>query len=216
MRKTVIFDMDGVIFDTENLFMECWKKLGETQGVYDVEKTYYKCIGVNAKATKEIFEEAYGENFPYDELTEAAIETFFTYVKENGIPMKPGVRELLDYLAGEDYKIGLASSTNEIHVRAQLEERKLLSYFQVVICGDMVQRSKPEPDIFLKACEVIGTNPEEAYAIEDSYNGIWAAARAGMKAIMVPDIVMPDEEMKRLAYRIFPSLKEVKRFFEGN
>lgn len=212
-EKTVIFDMDGVIFDTENLFLDCWRELAEQNHIKDVEQVYYKCIGVNEKATRAIFEEAYGEHFSYDELSGKAAGMFFRYVEEKGMPMKPGVRELLDFLTANGYKIGLASSTKEVHVKSQLASRNLLSYFQVVICGDMVNKSKPAPDIFLKACEEIGTLPEEAFAIEDSFHGIHAATAAGMKAIMVPDMVLPDEEMKGLAYRIFPSLIQVQEFF---
>ncbi len=214
--KTIIFDMDGVIFDTENLFLDCWKILAEQHNIKNMEQVYHRCIGVNEKATRAIFEEAYGTQFSYDELTAKASQLFFEYVEKNGMPMKPGVRELLDYLTGNGYKIGLASSTKEKHVKSQLAGRDLLSYFQVVICGDMVSRSKPEPDIFLKACKEIDTLPEEAFAIEDSYNGIRAATAAGMKAIMVPDIVPPDEEMKELAYKIFPSLEEVREFLALN
>ncbi len=212
-NKTVIFDMDGVIFDTENLFLDCWKLLAGQHNIQNMEQVYHKCIGVNEKTTKAIFEEAYGTQFSYDELSAEASLMFHKYVEENGMPMKPGVREVLDYLTQNGYKIGLASSTKEVHVRSQLAGRNLLSYFQVIICGDMVSRSKPAPDIFLKACEEIGAQPEKAFAVEDSYNGIRAAASAGMKAIMVPDIVSPDEEMERLAYRICPSLAEVQAFF---
>lgn len=131
------------------------------------------------------------------------------------MPMKPGVRELLDFLTDSGYRLGLASSTAGHLVRTQLAGRDLLAYFKVVVSGDMVTRSKPAPDIFLKACAEIGALPSEAFAIEDSYHGIRAAAAAGMKALMVPDIVLPDDEMKRLAERVFSSLTEVLDFFRS-
>ncbi len=211
--KTVIFDMDGVIFDTEKLFLDCWKQIAGRFGMAGIEQVYYRTIGTDARDSRRIFCESYGDEFSYEELTALAFEAFFRSVRENGMPMKPWVGELLNYLAEAGYRIGLASSTKEIHVREQLASRDLLSFFQVIVCGDMVSRSKPAPEIYLKACKDIGTMPKEAFAIEDSYNGVRAAAAAGMKAIMVPDIVPPDAEMKELAYRIYPSLAEVKDFF---
>lgn len=214
IRGTVIFDMDGVIFDTERLFLSCFQKITEDQDAKDMEAVFCQCIGVNEAASKAIFKKHYGERFSYEEVMETASKEFFSYVEENGMPMKPGVRELLDYLKENGYRIGLASSTREELVRTQLESRGLLSYFEVVICGDMVVKSKPEPDIYLKACEEMQCLPEEAYAIEDSYHGIHAAVNAGMKAIMVPDVVAADEVMKQIAVHIFSSLIEVKEFFE--
>lgn len=211
--KTVIFDMDGVIFDTENLFLSCWKQIAGQYGIVGMEQVYYKTIGTDARDTRRIFQEAYGHAFSYEELSAIATSAFFTSVKENGMPMKPWVRELLQYLDDKGYQIGLASSTKEVYVREQLASRDLLSFFQVIICGDMVKQSKPSPEIYLKACEAIGTLPQDAFAIEDSHNGIRAAAAAGMRAIMVPDIVPPDAEIKELAYKIFPSLAEVKAYF---
>jgi HAD superfamily hydrolase (TIGR01509 family) len=213
-EKTVIFDMDGVIFDTENLSLDCWHKLAGQYGIKEVDQVYHRCIGVTVDSARQIFVDAFGTRVDHDEFSAKASELFFQYVAEHGMPMKPGVREILDYLAANDYKLGVASSTAGHLVRSQLAGRELLSYFQVVMCGDMVRRSKPAPDIFLAACEALGSNPTRSYAIEDSYNGIRAAAAAGMKAIMVPDILWPDEEIKDLAYRIFPSLLEVRDFFK--
>lgn len=215
-EKTVIFDMDGVIFDSENLFLDCWKKIAGEYGIEGIEQVYHNTIGTKAEVTEAVFQAAYGEQFSYSEFSEKASKKFFQYVEEQGMPMKPGVRELLDYLSENGYRIGLASSTREQLVRSQLKGRGLLSYFQVIIGGDMVSKGKPAPDIFLKACEDIGVLPEHAFAVEDSYHGIRAAASAGMKAIMVPDIVPPDEEMKKLAYRICSSLAEVQDFLQKN
>ncbi len=212
-RKVVIFDMDGVIFDTENLFLNCWKQIAESYGIGDIEQVYYQTIGTDIRDTRRIFHEAYGGAFSYEELAAIATDAFFSYVRANGMPMKAGVREILQYLTEEGYQIGLASSTKEIHVREQLASRELLSFFQVIICGDMVSKSKPSPEIYSKACHAISALPQETFAIEDSHNGIRAAAAAGMKAIMVPDIVPPDEEIRKLAYRIYHSLTEVKDFF---
>lgn len=214
VSKTVIFDMDGVIFDTEKLTLDCWCEIAKQEGIEDIADFYPKCIGSNAKQTKELFEDKYGNDFYYEGFVKKAMDLFFSYVDKNGMPMKPGVLEILNYLKDNNFKIGLASSTGQEAVIPQLASRDLLSFFQVIICGNMVSKSKPAPDIFLKACHDIGEAPEHTYAIEDSYHGIHAAYAAGMKAIMVPDLIQPDEEIKRIAYRIFPSLQEVKQFIK--
>ena len=126
--------------------------------------------------------------------------------------MKTGVREILNFLQEAGYKIGLASSTKYESVIHHLETTGIREYFSVIVTGNMVEHSKPQPDIYLLACEKLGVKPDEAYAIEDSPNGIRAAHRAGMKPIMVPDMIKPDEEMKELSYQIFENLIEVKDF----
>ena len=130
------------------------------------------------------------------------------------MPLKPGIKELLVYLKENGYKVGVASSTREAVVSRQLVDAGLREYFDNLTCGDMLERSKPEPDIYLMACEKLGVKPEEAIAIEDSYNGIRSAYRAGVFPIMVPDLMHPDEEMRELAGQIFESLFDVKKWLE--
>lgn len=110
--------------------------------------------------------------------------------------------------------IALATSSKERTVRREIEEAGLLSYFDAIVCGDMIRRSKPEPDIYLKACECLQVEPENACAVEDSFNGVRSATRAGLSCIMVPDIKQPDEEMRELACCILPSLLEVKEYLK--
>ena len=129
--------------------------------------------------------------------------------------MKPGVVELLSFLKEKGYIIGLASSTREGAVRQELTDAGIICYFKELTCGDMLKKSKPEPDIYQMACEKLGIKPEEAIAIEDSFNGIRSAYAAGMTPIMVPDIIGPNEEMREKSHRIFSNLLEVKEWLEG-
>ncbi len=207
--KAVVFDMDGVLFDTEKLCMDSWCTIAKEQNVPDMEEVFPKCIGRNAKDTEKIIYEHYGKDFDYEGFCKITSEWFWNYVEEKGLPVKIGVREILDYLQKEGYAIGLASSTKYSSVMHHLAEAKITDYFSVVVTGDMVEHSKPNPDIYLLACERLGVSPKEAYAIEDSFNGIRAAYGAGMKPIMVPDLLSPDEEMEKLSTLICKDLLEV-------
>lgn len=215
MTEAVVFDMDGVIFDSEALVIRTWKIVAEKYGFLDVEQVCRKCLGTNAAATRRIFLDFYGEDFPYDEY-KAEMSALFHLEAEGGkLPKKPGVCELLRYLKTKGVKIGLATSTRKQVVLKELREGGILSFFDVIVCGDMVKKSKPDPDIYLEACSRLHVKPSDCFAIEDSYNGIRAACRAGMKAIMVPDLAEPTEEMEKLAEKILPSLFEVEKYFKG-
>ena len=210
--KAVVFDMDGVIFDSERLVLQCWTELAEKHGIPDIETVYYKCIGTNRAQTREIFLDFYGETFAYEAFREEASVLFHSRYDNGRMPMKPGVVELLEFLKEQGYAVGLASSTRSEVVRQEIGDAGLLPYFESLTCGDMVTVSKPNPEIFLKACEALGVLPEEAIAIEDSYNGIRAAYRAGMLPVMVPDMVAPDAEMKELAGWIGKDLIQVREW----
>ena len=218
MSCTVIFDMDGVLFDSENLILQNWKEIASKHG-YDVEElsqVFYSCIGTNAVVTKEIVCDHYGEEFPYEEFRTQSARLFKEKVQKYGMPIKPGVKELLILLKENGAKIGLASSTRKCLVEEELTEAGIREYFQVVVGGDMVEHSKPEPDVFLKCAQELSVDPKDVYIIEDSYNGIRAAKKAGATAIMVPDLIMPDEEMKHLSDHIMTTLSEVREWMEKN
>lgn len=211
-KKAVVFDMDGVLFDTERLCMESWDMIAGEHGICDMETIFMQCVGRNANDTKTLILNHYGQDFPYDDFCIETSKWFRQQIERNGMPIKTGVRELLDYLREEDYQIGLASSTKKASVISHLTDAGIRDYFSVIIGGDMVEHSKPRPDIYLLACEQMQVSPEETYAVEDSPNGIRSAHAAGMQPIMVPDLIAPDEEMERLSSHIFKDLLEVKKF----
>lgn len=207
--QAVVFDMDGVIFDTERLVIEFWKEVAKKHNIPNVEHTCIQCLGTNRVRTREIFLENYGADFPFDPYRAEVTELFNTHYKGVPLPTKPGVRELLSYLQEQDIKVGLASSTAQHLVRDEIDTAGLLPYFQTLVCGDMVEHSKPAPDIFLKACEILNADPTKSIAIEDSFNGIRSAHCAGMTPIMVPDQVQPTDEIRALAFHVMPSLLDV-------
>lgn len=211
--EAVVFDMDGVIFDSERAVMNCWLELAQKYDIKDIEKPYFACVGTTMTRTREIMLETYGEDFPYDEYARESSLMYHEKYDGGKLPMKPGVMELLSYLKGKGKKIALASSTRRETVTNQLRWAEIIDYFDVIICGDMVARSKPAPDIFIKACQELGVSPESTYAIEDSYNGIRAAHAGQLRPIMVPDLLEANDEMRGMAEYVCDNLNEVIDYF---
>ncbi|MFR4477051.1 MAG: HAD family hydrolase [Ruminococcus callidus] len=165
----------------------------------------YKCQNPGGCSGK------YGADFPYDTIRRRC-PRYWENVGEGKLELKPGVREILDALRQNGWKTAIASSTRTAVVREEMQHFGLEQMFDQIIGGDMVQHSKPNPEIYQTACRELGVLPAEAYAVEDSYNGIRSAAAAGMQAIMIPDLLPPTPEMEQLAAKIFPSMGDFQQF----
>ncbi len=210
----VIFDMDDVIFDSERKLMNCWIEKSAEYGLdrKAVIDTYVKCIGTNDRQTMEIYENAFLNKLgreKLDALWDESMELFKNRYSDGKLPLKDGVKELLEFLKSKDVAVGIASSSKRATVERQITEAGLRDYFRSIVGGDAVHISKPNPEIYLLACQDLDVAPQETIAIEDSFNGIRAASAAGMRPIMVPDIVPPDREMKDLSEAICADLFEV-------
>lgn len=214
MVKAVIFDMDGVIFDSERIIIELWEEFAKENNIERMDEVTVRCIGLNDKATEAVFKEVFGDEYDYRYFNSIISKRYHELCDGGKLPMKVGVVELLSFLKENGVKVALASSTKTQTVVNQLKDANIYQYFDKVVCGDMVEKSKPEPDIFLKAAEELGIDPKEAYIIEDSFNGIRAAHAAGSKPIMVPDMVQPSEEIKNLCFEIKKTLLEVRDYFK--
>ncbi len=212
--RCVVFDMDGVLFDSEKLVLQCWEQFGTLHGLSDVGTVCRKCLGTNYQTSKQKFLSYYGAEFPYDAYKKEVSALYWRCVEEGRLMLKPGVREILELLRQQACRVGIASSTRTEAVRRQLGMFGLERYFEQIIGGDMVQHSKPEPEIYLAACRALQTEPQDACAVEDSYHGIRAAYRAGMHPIMIPDLLPPTEEMTALAEQIFPDMTAFQQFLE--
>lgn len=208
--KAFIFDMDGVIFDSERLYIDCCIEVAEKLGMDQIVETCHRCIGVTTEVTRAILLETYRDIDLVDRFREQSVALVRSKIDSGLLELKPGVRELLDFLRAKGCHIAIASSTRTDIVEKELADAGLIGYFSAVVGGDRAQRSKPNPDIFLKAAELLGEKPENCVVIEDSFNGIRAAKTAGMTAIMVPDQLVPDEEIRGLADFVLPSLLVVK------
>lgn len=210
----VIFDMDGVIFDSERVYIDAYKKLAPKYGLTDVDAVHRACmdsIGATRVKTREIFFNYVGHEFDYYAYREDVQQE----LNKSEYELKPGVFELFDWLKEKGVRIALASSTREVSVRKSLGHAGLTEYFDQIVCGDMVSHSKPHPEIFLTAAQRLNADPQDCYIIEDSYNGIRAAHAAGAHPIMVPDILQPDEEIRGKAEVVLPSLVEVREYLES-
>ena len=208
--KAFIFDMDGVIFDSERLYIDCCIEVAEKLGMDQIVETCHRCIGVTTEVTRAILLETYRDIDLVDRFREQSVALVRSKIDSGLLELKPGVRELLDFLREKRCHIAIASSSRTDIVEKELADAGLIRYFSAVVGGDRAQRSKPNPDIFLKAAELLGEKTENCVVIEDSFNGIRAAKAAGMTAIMVPDQLVPDEEIRGLADFVLPSLLVVK------
>ena len=212
--KAAVFDMDGLMFDTERVAILAWDYAGEKMGIGKAGYMVYKTLGVNVNASNQIWKEEFGDRYSEDELRKYTREFMNDFYSKNKVPVKKGLYVLLDYLKANGYKLAVASSTSRRGVERNLKSAGVFEYFDAVICGDMVEKSKPEPEIYLKACDTLGVAPSEALALEDSRNGLLSAHRAGMKVIMVPDLWEADEEVKAFLWKMCSDLEEVKGFLE--
>ncbi len=215
MNNTVIFDMDGVLFDTERLSQRSWDESGRRLGIRNINEVTRKWIGSDVREAKRIFDEAFQGRFSYEKVREDKLRTADWHILEEGIPIKKGAGELLKSLREAGWTVALASSTERDKAFRELALAHFDTYFDYSIHGNEVEHGKPAPDIYLACAKKMGISPEETgniYVIEDSHNGVRAASSAGMKVLMVPDLLPATDEMKKLAHRIFDDLTQVQGF----
>ena len=195
MVDGIIFDMDGVLLDTESHGMKLVIRLAAERGYAITPEIYRLTIGTTGQRTAEIFQGFFGRDFPNEEIGRAYWEEKAALAKEDRIPKKPGVAECLAGLRRRGIPLALATSTPRALVETYLEHiPELRGAFDAVVCGTDVEHSKPAPDIFLRAAQRIGIAPERCLGVEDSRNGLKALQAAGIPSVMIPDLI-PYEEM---------------------
>ena len=214
--KGVVFDMDGLLLDTEKIVQRTWTDVGTRFGYPDMGQQIYHTLGFNRERRKEYFESVYGPDWPDEKIVEACGVRFTEIVQTEGIPVKKGARELLQHLKNKGIKIGLATSTAEEHAREELEGTGLWDYFDGRIFGNMITKSKPAPEIYEKACQAIGVEPKDAIALEDAPSGVQSAYNAGLRVVMIPDMVQPTEEVGALTFAVKNNLLEVIELVDAN
>lgn len=209
MIKAVIFDMDGLMFDTERMYQKAWLQAGRQMGAPMEPEIVDRLRGRNREGCARVCREAFGEDFDFDAMRTACRALMARWIEEDGLPVKPGLYELLAELERRGIPAVLATSTTRDSAWGHLQRAKVDRYFLGAVCGDEVSHSKPDPEVFLKAAALAGRDPARCMVLEDSPAGVRAGAAAGCFTVMVPDLTAPDEELKKLADEILPGLRDV-------
>lgn len=196
----VIFDMDGLIYDSERLFFQQKQLVTAEYGYEETEEKYVRTLGLTGETLKNTMLSIYGTDYPFEKISQESRIRMMEYVSQNGLPIKKGIAKLLQFLNQHQIPCAIASSTHIRYITGYLKVTGLTKYFQAVIGGDMISRSKPEPDIFLKAAEEIGCIPQHCLVLEDSENGILAAHNAGIPVICIPDMKQPDTYYQAMTF----------------
>lgn len=194
MKRGAIFDMDGLLLDTERLYQESWVEMARTFGQTPDPAFPAAVSGTNGEGMRQIIRRYYPEVDAYA-FQAGCIARVEGILDEQGPPVKPGAGELLEYLGARGVKLAVASSTGRKRILSNLRAVKLDRFFDAVISGQQVERGKPEPDIFLFAAREIGRPPEDCYVFEDSVNGVRAGMAAGCVTVMVPDLAAPPKDL---------------------
>lgn len=205
----VIFDMDGTLFDTERLITSLYQEVSQNIGKPLGIDILHNSIGLNHDATRNYVKEIYGDDFPYDEISEKVIERKLNIIEERGMPIKKGVLDVLNLLWECKMPMAIATSTHRELTEKYLSKSDLKKYFNYVVCGNEVSKSKPEPEIFLHTVSLLKVESSNCLVLEDSQNGILAAHRAGTIPILVKDIKYPDDEVRKLAFKEYETMSEV-------
>ncbi len=212
--KGVVFDMDGLLVDTEVVYCEALTAQAADMGHDLPQAVLRRMIGSSWAGSVAILNEHFGETFDTDALREGSIVRFYQ-LAQGGIALKAGVREILDVLAAAGIPRAIATSSRRHEVEHHMGAHGLLDGFQAVVASGDYARAKPAPDPFLTAAERLGVAPQDCLALEDSHNGVRAAHAAGMMTIMVPDLLDATEEMQTLCVRIARDLHEVRELLEA-
>ena len=209
----VIFDADGTLFDTETLMYEVWVEIGRDMGLTMTVPEYLHYVGLNRKTVLEVMRERIGPDFDGADFMVRCVARLSERIEEEGVPLKPGVREILELLHRKGVPVGLATSTHRIRTDRRLELCGLGEYFSAVVTGDEVSKGKPDPEIYRTVCEKLFVSPKKCLAVEDSRNGILSAHHAGLSVAMIPDMVPPTAELEAIAWKKFNSLLELRDYF---
>ena len=214
MIKGVISDMDGVMLDSEKLYVRFWCEASQSLG-FPMKKEH--ALGIRSLARVFAVKKLqgwFGTEFDYDSVRNKRIELMDKYVAENGIEAKSGAKELLIWLKQNGYKTALATATPVDRASLYLKQVGLLEFFDVICSAREVKRGKPEPDIYLLAAKRLGLAPGECMALEDSQNGVRSAFAAGCKTVLVPDLDNPENELKGCLYAVADNLSAVKKLLK--
>ncbi len=206
--------MDGVILDSEKLYVRFWCEAARFYG-YPMETKHALSIRSMARPlAAEKLRGFFGEDFNYKAVHAKRVELMDKYIDENGIESKSGAREMLEYLRDNGYKVALATATPYERTERYLKRLSLFEYFDEIVCAAMVEKGKPAPDIYIEAAKRLGLATEECIALEDSLNGMKSANSAGCVTVMVPDLDEPDEDSYPFIHYVADGLMDIQKILE--
>ncbi len=211
--RAVIFDMDGLMIDTERLALKAWQLAGVDFGFPISEDIFITMVGRNRWDSDRTLVEVFGSDFPVDAVRKRYRTYVNSWIDEGKLSIKSGLLELLDFLDKVSMPKAVATSTEYERAIHKLSLVNLLERFPIVIAGDQVEKGKPAPDIFLAASTQLGVLPEHCLVLEDSDAGIQAAYDAGMTSVMIPDMKPPSEKSRTFAHKVFGELGEFHDYF---
>lgn len=209
MIRGLLFDMDGVLLDTEKIYFQCWKQSAREFGFELTDETALAVRSCSQRYAQPYFHRVMGDTFDYLAIRNRRRELVSLYIAEHGIAQKPGILSLLSYCRSKGIITAVATATSRSDAEKRLAMAGLGDVFSEIVGGDQVLRGKPDPDIYQTAAAAIGLYPQECAAIEDSPNGIFAAFAAGCRVIAVPDLTMPDASIQPILYGIASDLAQV-------
>lgn len=210
----IIFDMDGLILDTERLYQKFWKEASKQCGYEMSQKQALAMRSLDKSLAKKLLKEFFGDEYDYKKVHDLRVELMAEYISKHGVQAKDGVVELTDYLKENGYKIAIATATNYARANEHLTLAGVRECFENIICASDLKYGKPFPDVYLYACKSLGLSPESCVALEDSPNGIKSAYAAGCVPILVPDGCEPEEAALPYAYACVKSLRDVPAVLE--
>lgn len=208
MIKLCVFDLDGLLIDTETVYVNTAKWCCELYGYEVPEDLLYEIMGKTETAIRQMFLDRLGNDFPYDEFIEKRVSLRLPYLEKHPVQRKKGLEELFQYLEKNNIKKSLATSSEESRASFYLNQTNLIDRFDYKCFGNNIINSKPHPEIYLKAIEPFNLEKEEILAFEDSNNGILSAYNAGLKVVHIPDLAIVTKETKEKAYVTLNDLSE--------
>lgn len=211
--RGVLFDMDGVILDTEKLYTRFWREAAQSLGYLMTHEMALGMRSLSREVGERQLKEYLGEEVDYQQVRNKRIEMMTAYIDENGVELKPGIHELLDFLKENGIKTSIATSSPLDRTKEYLTKVGLVDAFDELVSGHMVEHGKPAPDIYLYAALKLGLKPEECFVLEDSPTGLLAAYHAGCIPVMVPDQDQPDDKTREISYAVVENLMAVRKLF---